>query len=247
MNVRAGGFALTLMLGLAGSASALTLLTEENPPLNFTQNGKLVGPSVEVVREIVRRSELAADIKVVAWKEAFQRAQTEAEVCAFSTARLPARNTMFQWIGPISRGYWSAFGLDGFADYVPRVDDLKKYRIGVVGDARARYLRQRGFNNLVEVEKDADNPIKLTLDQKKEGSIDLWVTQGFMASEIARKAGAPQVKEVFPGIMSQEYWLACNLQMPKETVRSLSEALDGIRKDGTYRKLNDARNLKPVN
>ena len=154
---------------------------------------------------------------------------------------------MFQWVGPISRGYWSAFALEGFDDYVPRVDDLKKYRIGVVGDARARYLRQRGFTKLVEVELDTDNPGRLTLDPEKDNGIDLWVTQGLMAPDIARKAGAGPVKEVFAGIMSQEYWLACNLQMPKDTIRSLSEALEGMRKDGTYRKLNDARSLTPPN
>jgi polar amino acid transport system substrate-binding protein len=224
-------------------AFGLTLLTEENPPLNFVHNGQLVGLSVAVVREMTRRSELVADIRVVAWSEAFERAQTDPKVCAFSTARLPARNSMFKWIGPISRGYWSAFALDGFDGYVPKVDDLKKYRIGVVGDARARYLRQRGFTKLVEVEKDSDNPSKLTLDVNKENGIDLWVTQGFMAAETARRAGAGPVKEVFPAIMSQEYWLACNLQMDPQTLRGLSEAIDGMRKDGTYRKLNDARSL----
>ncbi len=234
------------LLCASTQASSLTFLTEENPPLNFTRDGKLVGLSTAVVRELARRSELAVDVRLVAWKEAFERAQTEASVCAFSTARLPARNSMFQWVGPIARGYWSAFALEGFADYVPRVDDLKKYRIGVVSDARARYLRQRGFPNLVEVEKDADNPARLTLDPKKEGGIDLWVTQGMMAAEIARKAGVGPVKEVFAGIMNQEYWLACNLQMPKGTIRSLSEALDGMRKDGTYRKLTDARSLFPA-
>jgi len=232
------------LLVVSTQASSLTFLTEENPPLNYMQNGRLVGFSAAVVREMTRRSELAADIKLVAWSEAFQRAQTDPGVCAFSTARLPARNSMFQWVGPISRGYWSAFALEGFADYVPKVEDLKKYRIGVVGDARARYLRQRGFANLVEVEKDTDNPAKLTLDAKKEGGVDLWITQGYMAIEIARKAGVGPIKEVFAGIMNQEYWLACHLQMPRETIRNLSEALDGMRKDGTYRRLNDARSLE---
>lgn len=232
---------------LSTRASGLTFLTEENPPLNFTQKGQLAGVSVAVVREMTRRSELVAEIRILPWSEVFRRAQTDPAVCAFSTARLPVRNSMFQWVGPISRGYWSAFALEGFDDYVPRVDDLKKYRIGVVGDARARYLRQRGFTKLAEVELDTDNPGKLTLDPKKENGIDLWVTQGLMAPDIARKAGAGPVKEVFAGIMSQEYWLACHLQMPKDTIRSLSEALDGMRKDGTYRKLNDARSLTPPN
>ncbi|MBS0338624.1 MAG: transporter substrate-binding domain-containing protein [Proteobacteria bacterium] len=228
-------------------ARALTLLTEENPPLNFTREGKLAGVSVEVVREMARRAELAADIRVAPWSEAFRRAQAEPEVCVFSTARLPARNAMFQWVGPISRGYWSAFALDGFADYVPKVDDLKKYRVGVVSDARARYLRQRGFTKLVESERDSDLPARLTLDPGKDNAIDLWVTQGLMAPEIARKAGVGPVKEVFAGIMSQEYWLACNLQMPKDTIRSLGEALGSMKKDGSYRRLSDVRSVAPPN
>lgn len=238
--------ALILLLACT-PAYSVTFLTEENPPLNFTLEGKLVGVSVGVVREMARRSELPADIRVVPWSEAFQRAQTEPGTCAFSTARLPARNAMFQWVGPISRGYWSAFALEGFADYVPKVDDLRKYRVGVVSDARARYLRQRGFTNLVETERDSDLPARLTLDPKQDNAIDLWVTQGLMAPEIARKAGAGPVKEVFAGIMSQEYWLACNLQMPKDTIRSFGEALGSMKKDGSYRKLNDVRSLVPPN
>lgn len=238
----------TVLLVLAfRQAFAVEFLTEESPPLNFSRDGQPAGLAVQVVREMARRTAVPATIKVVKWNEAFQRAQAEPEVCVFSTARLPARNTMFQWVGPITRGYWSAFALEGFADYVPKVDDLKKYRIGVVGDARARYLQQRGFPNLVEVDSDSSNPPKLTLDPKKEGGIDLWVTQGMMAPEIARKAGVGPVKEVFAAIMSQEYWLACNLKMAKETTKAFSEALSAMKKDGEYRKLNDPRSLAPAN
>ena len=45
---------------------------------------------------------------------------------------------------------YSAFALEGFDTKIGRVDDLKKYRIGVVADARATYLRQRGFTTLIE-------------------------------------------------------------------------------------------------
>ncbi len=245
MRILTSCFMLLVLVGF--EANAVTFLTEENPPLNFTVEGKIVGTSTAVVREMARRTALPAEIRVVAWREAFKRAQTEPEVCAFSTARLPSRNAMFQWVGTISRGYWSAFALEAFADYVPRVDDLKKYRVGVVNDARARYLRDRGFVNLVEVERDGDLPGRLTIDPKKEGGIDLWVTQGLMAQDIARKAGAGPIKEVFGGIMSQEYWLACNLEMPKDTIKALSDSLSEMKKDGTYRNLNHVRSLVPAN
>lgn len=68
-----------------------------------------------------------------------------------------------------------------------------------------------------------------------------------MAQDIARKAGAGPIKEVFGGIMSQEYWLACNLEMPKDTIKALSDSLSEMKKDGTYRNLNHVRSLVPAN
>lgn len=47
------------------------------------------------------------------------------------------------------------------------------------------------------------------------------------------------MKEVFSALMSQDYWLACNPGMPRETVRAMSAALNEMRKDGTLRKLTD--------
>ena len=49
-----------------------------------------------------------------------------------------------------SLSVYSAFALEGLDTKIGRVDDLKKYRIGVVADARATYLRQRGFTTLIE-------------------------------------------------------------------------------------------------
>lgn len=80
----------------------------------------------------------------------------------YSTARLASRNNLFQWVGPISRGYWSAFALDGFNEKFTKADDLKTFRIGVVRNARADYLRGRSLPLLLESDRDRDNPAKLT-------------------------------------------------------------------------------------
>ena len=218
---------------------AVTFLTEENPPLNFSKDGKPGGISTAVVSEMAKRAGLAGNIELLPWSEAYSRAQVEAEVCVYSTARLTTRNNLFQWVGPITRGVWSAFVLDNFSDKIARVDDLKQYRIGVTRDARAEGLRQRGFTRLLEAERDRDIPAKLTLDRNKAGGVDIWVTQGYSAREIAREAGIPAIKEIFSGIISQDYWLACNSQMPRETVRALSNALLEMIKDGTQRKLTE--------
>src|SRR4051812_25803742 len=245
--MRASVVMVLILLGSPQAAFGVNFLTEESPPLNFMQEGRLVGVSTAIVREMAQRANVPAVFALLPWKTGYARALAEADVCLFSTARQPARNALFKWLGPISRGYWSAFSLEEFADYVPTVDSLKKYRVGVVSDARAQYLRQRGFTNLVESDKDSDLPKRLTIDPKQDGGIDLWVTQGMMGTEIARKAGAGKIKEVMPSIMSQEYWLACNLQVPPDTLTSLSSALSEMKKDGTYKKLTDPRTLAPAN
>ena len=45
------------------------------------------------------------------------------------------------------------------------------------------------------------------------------------------------LKLVFSGILTQDYWLACGKQVSAETVGKLSGALDAMGKDGTLRKL----------
>lgn len=230
---------LWLLAGFAAfsqTAAALTLLTEENPPLNFSVNGKAAGTSTLVVQEMARRAGLPGEVKVVAWSDGYAQAESNPDVCLFSTVRSPARFKLFQWVGPINRGVYSLYGRSTFADLPKRVDDLKPYRIGVVNDARAAYLRRRGFERLVALDRDEDLASMLVSNPNQDG-VDLWMTQHHGARETAQRAGVNDLKLVFSGIMSQDYWLACNLKMPPDTIKAMQAALSEMRKDGTMQKL----------
>ena len=52
----------------------MTILTENLPPLNYVDDGVLVGPSVEIVREIQRRVGSDAPIEVYPWARAYKMA-----------------------------------------------------------------------------------------------------------------------------------------------------------------------------
>lgn len=227
---------LVLVSGVSLPARALVLLTEENPPLNFTRQGKVEGIGTAVVSEMVSRAGLKADIRVLPWAEAYAKAQSDADTCVFSTARFPARMPLFLWVGPIARGTYSVFGLPDFADKIGRVDDLKRYRIGAVDDARGAYLVQRQMN-VVKFKADRDIPPRLTTDPSKADGVDLWVSQAWSAKDVARAAGVPEVKEVFSAILSQDYWLACSKQVPADQIRGMQKVLQEMIKDGTQRRL----------
>ena len=48
-------------------AASLRILTENLPPLNYVKNGALMGPSVEMVKEIQKRIGSREEIQVYPW------------------------------------------------------------------------------------------------------------------------------------------------------------------------------------
>lgn len=224
---------------LSQPASALKLLTEENPPLNYTENHKLTGMATEVVQEMSRRAKVPVEFEVMVWAKAYKRVQIDKETCLYSTARLENRELVFKWVGPIAVNKWGLFAKSGFSQPIKTLADVKPYRIGgVTRDAKTEYLKQNGITNIFEVDDDKLNPPKLTLDRKEPQRIDLWVTSIARAKEVAAQAKASDVKLVFV-VREADSYLACNPHTSEATLKALSAALGEIKKDGTYKKIVD--------
>ncbi len=64
-------------------SAELTILTENLPPLNYVKDGVLVGPSVEIVKEIQKRIGSHEQIKVFPWARAYSLALEEENVVLF--------------------------------------------------------------------------------------------------------------------------------------------------------------------
>ena len=173
-------------------ALALKLLTEENPPLNYTEGKKLTGMGTEVVQEMGKRAGMNLDFEVMAWNKAYEKAQADKETCLYSTARLPNRENAFKWVGPIAVNKWGLFALGGFTPTIKSLADARPFRIGgVARDAKTEFLKQYGVTNIVEVEDDKLNPGKLTLNRKEAQKIDLWITSVANAKQVAARPRSP--------------------------------------------------------
>jgi polar amino acid transport system substrate-binding protein len=218
-------------------ALALKLLTEENPPLNYTENKKLTGMATEVVQEMGKRAKTELAFEVMSWSKAYERAQADKETCLYSTARLPNRENAFKWVGPIAANKWGLFALGGFKQEIKSLNDAKPFRIGgVARDAKTEFLKQWGVTNIFEVEDDKLNPGKLTLNRKEAQKIDLWITSVASAKKVAERAQVPGVKLVYL-VREEESYLACSPRTSAATLKALADALDGMKKDGTYSKI----------
>jgi polar amino acid transport system substrate-binding protein len=221
------------------AAHALTFLTEENPPFNYTEQGKVVGLSTEIVSELAKRSGAVPEIKSLPWEKAYVGTQADKETCLFSTVRLDNRERLFHWIGPIATNRWVLIGKRDFAGSVKIVEDAKKYRVGVVAkDAKIEFLMSKGVTDLREVSDDSMNPPRLVLNRDDPNRIDLWATSAYGARWTAARVNVKDLKVILP-LRAVPLYLACGRNTSKETVQALTRAFEQARKDGTLKRITD--------
>ena len=210
----------------------LQIYTENSPPGNYLHEGELTGFAVAVVREIQNRNGHAEDIQVVPWARGYNMALTKPKVALFSTTRLPQRETLFKWVGPLYRQTWGFYAKKGTRIRINSLEEAKKIsRIGTYyKDAKEQYLTKQGFKNLVSTNTNISNIKRLI-----QGSIDLWVSSDFNMPYLARQAGvSPDQMELVYAIRVVDNYIAFSVKTSDGVINRWQRTLDEVKKDGTY-------------
>ncbi|AOE63368.1 ABC transporter substrate-binding protein [Pseudomonas corrugata] len=223
---------------LAGSARAaetsLVLLTENFPPYNMAKNGKnfaqdenIHGIAVDIVREIFKRADITYNLTLrFPWERIYKLALENPGYGVFVMARLPEREALFKWVGPIGPDDWIMLARADSKIVLDSLEQARQYRIGAYkGDAIAETLGKQGLNPIV-VLRDQDNARKLV-----NGQIDLWATGDPAGRYLARQEGVSDLKTVLR-FNSAELYLALNRDVPDDVVARLQKALDELRREG---------------
>lgn len=214
--------------------TGLVLLTENFPPYNMAKNGKnfaqdenINGIAVDIVREMFKRAEVTYSLTLrFPWERIYKLALEKPGYGVFVMARLPDRENLFKWVGPIGPDDWIMLAKADSKISLESLEQARKYKIGAYkGDAIAETLAKQGLKPIV-VLRDQDNAKKLV-----SGQIDLWATGDPAGRYLARQDGVTGLKTVLR-FNSAELYLALNRQVPDETVAKLQAALDQLRKEG---------------
>lgn len=212
----------------------LVLLTENFPPYNMAKNGKnfaqdenINGIAVDIVREIFKRADISYSLTLrFPWERIYKLALDNPGYGVFVTARLPEREKLFKWVGPIGPDDWIMLAKADNKISLDSLEQARQYRIGAYkGDAIAETLAKQGLNPIV-VLRDQDNARKLV-----NGQIDLWATGDPAGRYLAREEGVSDLKTVLR-FNSAELYLALNKNVPDDVVARLQAALDELRKEG---------------
>ena len=220
-------------------ADKLKIFTEEMPPYNYSdENNEATGFSTEIVKELLKRSGLGiadGEIKVYPWARAYMILQKEKNVMLFSTTRSEEREKLFKWVGPIaSRTIWFWKLKKRKNIRVSSLDDAKQYKVGAVREfASARYMTELGFN-LDLCNSEEQNFRKLIAHR-----IDILTALELAAAYHMNKQGKSfgQLERLVKLDDRYDYYLVLNLNTSDEIINSLQNALEDMKKDGTYEKI----------
>ncbi|WP_097134206.1 MULTISPECIES: ABC transporter substrate-binding protein [unclassified Pseudomonas] len=219
--------------------TSLVLLTENFPPYNMAKNGKnfaqgenINGIAVDIVREMFKRAGINYSLTLrFPWERIYKLALEQPGYGVFVMARLPDREPLFKWVGPIGPDDWIMLARGDSKIALQSLEQARKYRIGAYkGDAIAETLAKQGLKPLV-VLRDQDNARKLV-----GGQIDLWATGDPAGRYLARQEGVTGLKTVLR-FHSAQLYLALNKDVPDETVSRLQAALDQLREEGVVEEI----------
>lgn len=222
-------------------AQSITVVTEESPPLNFTKDGKVQGPGTALVEATLKAAKLDYKLDVYPWARAMSMATEQPNVLIFSLGRTAEREPNFKWVGEITPFRYNLYKLKSRQDIkLGKLDDAKKYTIGVVrDDVLAKHLVGKGFAmgaspGLQEV---ASND--LNLKKLESGRIDLLpISQAALDVRCEKNnVDCSQFEPAYELELVNHLYMAYSKSTPDDVVEKTRAAYRSLAKDGTVKKL----------
>jgi len=227
---------LIVQAAVAVDIDDLTFVTEEYPPVNFQQDGRLQGISVDMLEAMlisVNAESRREDIQYLPWARGYEMLQRVPNTVLFATTRTDAREQLFKWVGPIvlSRNVLLARRDSDIS--VSSIDELNELDLQVAvirEDVAEQLLLEFGTEpKLIRWVASNDSAARML----HAGRIDLWAYGEDVALWRIRELGFP--KEAFKVVYvldESPLYYALHLDTPDEIVSTLQGALDQLRESG---------------
>lgn len=229
------------MITSFAQSQSLLVVTEDVPPLQIYNNGKLTGGmAVELVQAIFKQTNLTADIQVYPWPRAYQMALTQKNTLIFSITKSPERGDDFIWIGKLYSLQSNITKLKSATNIkITSPENINNYKLGVSrGDYGESYLKSIGLRegSNLHITIKHRNLWKLLYSNR----VDAIFTNQVTAKSEIKQAGLDVNKAVIEyeieGLASDIY-LAANKSTDKNIISELQLAFQKIKNNGIYQKI----------
>lgn len=219
----------------------LKYYTEEYPPYNYKEDGKLTGLGVETLKLVWEEMGVKQkDISLVPWARGYKNLQKESDTVLFSTTRVPEREDIFKWACPIDEGTKDILiGKNDSGYSIESINDLNDYNVGTIReDISEQKLIDKGVDK-----KALDSVARLGLNFKKleMGRIDFIAYSEKSLMDYIEKAdlNKDDYKTYFVLDEARPLCYAFNKNADDKIVQKFQDALSKVVKGDKYKELQE--------
>lgn len=220
---------------LSSAYSELKIYTNEEPPQQFTQNGKLTGIGTDIVLEIQKRLGTKENIVVYPWTRAVAITKRNPNTILYLAGKTKDRLPYYHFIGPILEKKYTLYGR---LDSKIQINNIQEAKVAgkiscVLDDVREVFLRENGFKDLTYVE-DHSRALSMLLNKKS----DLWASSDWENQIQMRKQNKHEnlIKPIYVLYQNRNY-IAFNNQTNPKIIKQWEQTLKEIKEDGTMDKI----------
>jgi len=220
---------------LNNQVKMIAFLTEHYPPLNYEQEGKLYGVSVDILEGLFDKMNVNLtrnNVVLKNWSEAYQQTLNQAHTMLFSTARIPERESLFKWVGPIAPEKTIVLALTANNIEITAITELNNYSVGVIRDyAAILMLTDQGVLPEAMV---SFNDVEHLYNALSNGDVDCIVYSETGNTLIIESLGmnAADVETVYLAGVVENYF-AFNAETSDEIITLFQQYLDQLKLDKT--------------
>ncbi|MCF8234065.1 MAG: transporter substrate-binding domain-containing protein [Bacteroidales bacterium] len=214
---------------------SIQYLTENFPPFNYEQDGQLYGASVDILEALFEKLNVdlsRKDVQLKNWPEAYQQTLEQEYTMLFSMARLPGRESLFRWVGPIApiRNIVVA-PVVSFME-IDNPVDLNNYTVGIIEDfAEVEILQQEG---LLEENMHFYEDVEQMYEGLIIDEVDCVVFSEYGNKLIIESLGMDpeDYEEVYQVAVTEDYY-AFHINTPEDVISIFREKLEELKNDKT--------------
>lgn len=230
------GLCLTLFLPVAAFGGDFNMQAIVYPPLVYADQGKLWGVAPEMVLEIQKIVGDDSPLKETPWLRGYEQTQKLPRQALFAIVRIPEREKLFKWVGPIFGEGDYFFKHRGSPLRIANLNDARRVeRIAVRKDGYTHQaLAAKGFTNL-----DVGPTYESSYRKLVEDRVDLVLMGERTYYYMVKKAGLDPVEfeRTDCKFGNSAAWLAFSLDVPDQTIQKWQNALDTLKENGVYQRI----------
>jgi len=233
-------FTLTMHFSVHALSTKLNIVTEHLAPFQIVDDDMINGISSEIIKATLDASPYPYNLSAHPWTESYSQAKKEKNTCIYSLVRMPNRENLFQWVGPITKTNISFYSLSKNKIIINDLADARKYKTAVVkDDATHHFLLSKGFeeNTHFYAMNNYDGLLKL-LDIPSRDIDLVIINDDLLSYRLNHSKDILKYKKVHSiEDFSFDFYLACSLNTKMNIVNNLSDTMKKLEQNGTFLKI----------